>query len=634
MPTPMSDQATDGTPADAGAARPLGVAVAFVQRHWLGLAVALALTAALAGPRWYLLATSPPDGSRIQVSPWAASDIGYDLALYSAPIRYAYDGSASFAAYYEPGSHSRATPEGVPWLEVIGLFGRVTGSPFSALAVVTTLLTLAAMLLLYALALELTGDARMAALIVPIAVLAIGIIVKAGGILPLRHPDVIRGIVTIQPHREFQALYRFVPPVIPLPVFLATAIAIPRAVESGKRAWYAAAVVSLALLIYTYLFSWTAMAVAMAGWCAWLLYRREYVTLRRALAIGVGAALLATPELLARLNDAFTLSADAQARLGKDAYGIGTSQIIPAAQRFVIGLPFLYALSRGPERNRFYMALFLAPLALDVTTGIIPQPDHEVTQVWHVFAIPAFIAGGVGLAPLIPGRYARPAAVALGVLAVIGLVYTAAYQARATEQTEAAFSMPSDERAAFDWIEGHVQNDQTVVSPSVNTNLLLPVMTPAGRYTADGLGVSDDERIDRFLRAQAAFGYTEDDVFKRLDPANGYPTSDTTVPPDQLERHFEDSAAYSLFSWEIAKPQRIVDRLPEWRKQYETLLQQNDVLAAYPADFLFCGHRERYWPATHPAPGTYVTVAFQSGDAIVYALAKESDPGARPFAGC
>jgi hypothetical protein len=632
----MSNRGTEATPAGAPATGPLAAAAAFLRRHWLGMAMAVALTAALAGPRWYLLATSPPDGARIQVSPWAASDIGYDLALFSPAIRDAYDGSVSFASFYDVSRKDVATPPGVPWLEGIGLFGRVTGSPFSSLAVVTTLLALASMLLLYAFTLQFTRDAWIAAAVLPIVAVLIGVFVKAGGVLPLRHSDVLGPILRIDPEREFHAWFRFVPPSIPLPVFLATTLAIPRAVESGKRAWYVLAVASLALLIYTYLFYWSAMAVAMAGWCAWLLYRRDYVTLRRVLLIGIAASLLATPELLARVHDAFALPADAKARFGKDAYGIGTGQITSVAQRFIIGLPFLYPLLRGPERNRFYLALFVAPLALDVTRGIVPQPEHYVTQVWHVFALPAFIAGGAALVVMLPQRSMRAATVAAGALAVVGLVYVVAYQIRATRQTEAAFSMPADERAAFDWIETNVRDDQTVVSPSVNTNMLLPAMTPAGRYLQDGFftRVSDDEIIDRFLRAQAAFGYSEDDVFKRLDPANGYPTTDKTVPPDELERHFEDSAAYFSFNWEITHPERIADRLPEWRQRYEALLQQNDVLAAYPADFLFCGHRERYWPATHPAPGTYVTVAFQSGEAIVYKLVQASDPSGRPFTGC
>ncbi|HYM14911.1 MAG TPA: hypothetical protein VEZ14_05090 [Dehalococcoidia bacterium] len=608
----------------------------FVRRHWLGLAAALLLTSALAGPRWYLLASSPPDGARIQVAPWAASDIGYDLALFSPAIRDAYDGSVNFASFYNPTRRDVPTPPGIPWLEAIGLFGRVTGSPFSSLAVVTTLTALASLVLLYMLALELFADRRIAAATLPIAVMLIGILVQAGGVLPLRHPDVLRPILTIDPRREFHAWYRFVPPSIPLPVFLAVAIAIPRAVESGHRRWLALAIGALALLIYTYLFYWSAMAVALAGWCTWLLYRGEYQTLRRVLAIGVVASLLAAPELAARLHDAVALPADARARFGKEAFGIGTGQLTAVAQRLVIGLPFLYPLLRGPERNRFYIALFLAPLALDLTTGIVPQPEHYVTQVWHVFALPAFIAGAASLVVIAPRGWLRPAAVAAGALAVLGIVYAAAFQARATYEAEASFSMPSDERAAFNWIETNVRDNQTVVSPSVDTNMLLPAMTPARRYLDDGFftRVSDDEIIDRFLRAQAAFGYSESDVFARLDPANGYPTSDKTVPPDQLERHFDLSAAYFLFNWEITTPARVSERMPAWRQRYEKLLTEPHVLSAFPADFLFCGHRERFWPAVHPAPGTYVTVAFQQGQAIVYKLTSSADPDARPFSGC
>jgi hypothetical protein len=58
----------------------------FLRRHALGICVALLLTAFLAGPRWWLLSTSPSEGARIR-SPWAASDMGYDLALFAPAIR-------------------------------------------------------------------------------------------------------------------------------------------------------------------------------------------------------------------------------------------------------------------------------------------------------------------------------------------------------------------------------------------------------------------------------------------------------------------------------------------------------------------------------------------------------------------
>lgn len=628
------------SPDDRPTARPhahvLAAAAAFVGRHWLGLTLALVLAGCLAGPRWWLLATSPPEGARVQVSPWAASDIGYDLALFSPAIRDAYDGSVGFTSFYDVTRRDVPTPPGIPWLEAIGLLGRLTGSPFSALAVVTTLTAAFAFLLLYAMSLELTGERRLAAAVLPIVAMAIGMFVQAGGILPLRHFDVLRPILTVSPHREFHAWYRFVPPSIPLPVFLGAAIAIPRAVEGGRKRWIAIAALALALLIYTYLFYWSAMAVALGAWCAWLTYRREFHTLRRLLLIGAIAALLAAPELAARVHDAFALPADARARFGKESLGIDPGQFSAAAQRLAIGLPFLFVLLRGPERNRFYVALFVVPLALDVTTGIVPQPEHYVTQVWHVFALPAFIAGTADLAIMVPRRWVRPAAWAVAALAVVGTVYVAAFQVRATREVQAEFAMPADERAAFDWIESHVSDRETVVSPSVNTNMLLPAMTPAHRYLEDGFftRVSDDEIIDRFLRAQAAFGYSADDVFQRLDPGHGYPTSDKSVPQDQLERHFEDSAAYFSFNWEITHPGRIDDRVPEWRTRYAALLAEPNVLHAYPADYLFCGHRERYWAAVQPAPGTYVTVAFHQGEATVYRLADPKDPQARPFRGC
>jgi hypothetical protein len=421
-----------------------------------------------------------------------------------------------------------------------------------------------------------------------------------------------------------------------LSVFFACAIAIPKAVESGRRAWIVVAALVLALLVYTYLFYWSAMAVALIAWCAWLAYRRDYVALRRVITLGVVAVIVAAPELAARVHDAFALPADAQSRFGKESLGIDPGQFMSVAQRFAMGIPFLFMLMRGPERNRFYIALFVTPLVLDVTTGVVPQPEHYITQVWHVFALPAFIAGGAALARELLRDHARPASIAFGALAVVGVAYLAVFQVRTTAIVQDQFSMDTDEHAAFEWIDAHVSDRETVVSPSVNTNMLLPSLTPASRYISDGffIRLQDDEIIDRFLRAQAAFGYSENDVFARLDPANGYPTSDTSVPEDDLELHFELSAAYYLFNWEITHPDKIEARLPEWRTRYRQLLSDVNVLAPYQADYLFCGHRERFWRPDHVPRGTFVQVMFRQGDAAVYRVVPPNAEGAHEFQGC
>ncbi len=628
-PRPAAVAAASTAPAQDGVA-------AFLRRHALGIGVALLLTAFLAGPRWWLLSTSPSEGARVQVAPWAASDMGYDLALFAPSIRDAYDGNASLWSRYNPSQEDVPTPPGTPWLYAIGLLGRVAGGPFSALAIVTTLTALASLLLLYALALELTGVRWVSAAVLPIAVMAIGIVVQAHGVLPLRHWDVLRSVITVDSGREFHAWYRFVPPSLPLPVFLAAVIAIPRAVEDGRRRWIAAAGLALALLIYTYLFYWSAMAVALGAWCAWLAYRKDYRSLGRLIVAGIVAVIVAGPEVGARLYDAVAMPADPQLRFGKESVGIDPGQFVSIAQRFLIGVPFLYMLLRGPRRNHFYIALFVTPLVLDATTGIVPQSEHYITQVWHVFALPAFIAGGAALTQEFLRWRSRAPALVFGAIAVMGVIYLAVFQLRTTITVEDAFAVDVDERAAFDWIDAHVSDRETVVSPSINTAMLLTALTPASRYVIDGayVRVPDDELMDRFLRAQAAFGYSGQDVFDRLDPAHAYPTSDQTVPDDQLQQHFELSAAYFLFNWEITHPESIARRLPTWRQRYAALLDEDNVLAAHPAAYLYCGPRERLWKAERPASGLYVRDAFVRGGAAVYELVDAAEPGAHPFRGC
>jgi hypothetical protein len=374
-----------------------GAAVAFARRHAPGICLALLLTAFLAGPRWWLLATAPPEGARVQVSPWGASDMGYDLALFAPSMRDAYDGSVSIQTLYDASRDDVPTPPGIPWLYAIGVIGRATGDTFSALALVTTLTALASLLLLYVLAYELTGNRWAAAAVLPVVVMAIGIFVQAGGLLPLRHWDVLRPAITVHSGREFHAWYRFVPPSIPLPVFFACVLTIPRAVEGGRRLWMALAALALALLVYTYLFYWSAMAVALIAWCTWLAYRRDYVALRRLLAVGAVAAVLAAPELAARVHDALALPADARSRFGQESLGLDSGQFVNAAQRFAMGVRSCTCCSAARAKSLLHRPARHAACAR-CDDGHRPAAEHYVTQVWHVFALPAFIAGGAALA--------------------------------------------------------------------------------------------------------------------------------------------------------------------------------------------------------------------------------------------
>ena len=159
-----------------------------------------------------------------------------------------------------------------------------------------------------------------------------------------------------------------------------------------------------------------------------------------------------------------------------------------------------------------------------------------------------------------------------------------------------------------------------------------------GRLADGGFSkATDDELAERMLRVQAAFGYADDTVFQRLDienAAGGFPFTDNSGTNAQLERRLEDALAFFTFSFEIEHEERFEMRAQRWPARYAELLSEQNVLATYPADYLYCGHRERFFPAAHAAPGTLVRAAFHEGEVTIYKLADVSDPAAVLFDGC
>ena len=91
---------------------------------------------------------------------------------------------------------------------------------------------------------------------------------------------------------------------------------------------------------------------------------------------------------------------------------------------------------------------------------------------------------------------------------------------------------------------------------------------------------------------------------------------------------------YYLFNEGIRRPERLTERFPEWRQLFRRLTADTSVLDEYEADYLYCGHRERFWAAKNPAPGTVVEDAVRQGDAVLYRIVPTGTPGAVEFTGC
>lgn len=636
--------------------------MALVRRHAAGIGVALLLAAMLVGPRWWLLATDPAEGDRVQLSPWGAGTFGYDQSLYTPNIRQAFDGRWTIGGLYAFGDDRAPVQTGAIWMQTIGLLGRATGDIFSSLALVTTVAAVAAFLLFYSMGVTLTRSRFAAIAAMPIALLCVQAVTQTDTIIGLRHWSILKPVVLGDPGLDFHAWARFIAPILPLPLFFGAAIAVPFGVETGRRGWIAAGVICMTLLVYTYAFYWTSAAFALAAWLGWLLLRRDVERARRLAIIGSLTALLALPELAGTAWNTFALTQDMRARVGA---GTPAPDDIPSwsniVARFAVGVPFVAGCLRGPERNRLYITFFLAPLILVRAPLDVPQPFHYTLQVWPAFAIPAMLAGGHEIWHVLPDRGRRLATAVLAAAALAGSAQYIAVQVRATNNVDGAFAIRADEHAAFDWIDGHLGRDAVIVTPSITTNMYIAALSRSPKYIRDGFDFiartpdgrsarpSDDEIVDRYLRTQAAFGFSADDTMARLDPiyhcktpddyrchppTSNFPFKDISPGLREREAALETSMAYYLLNWEITHPETIERRIPAWRERFRELQSQPDALAAYRADYLYCGPRERLWPVEHAASGIGVKVAFQRGDVTLYRIAGPSDASARPFTGC
>jgi hypothetical protein len=409
----------------------------------------------------------------------------------------------------------------------------------------------------------------------------------------------------------------------------------PRAAESPDLRWSLVAVVALSALIYSYVYYWTAAGLAVMLWLVLLLLRGETQAARRVAALGAAALILSIPELAVVASKGREATADIQARVGQGDPGIVWSEAGDVLFRFLLGVPFLYALRRRAIDGGLYTALYISPLVLTSVDGLMPQPWHYRSQVWTAFAIPAFVAGSAEFYRMLDERRQRIVLRATAVAAMFAFVYLAALQVRAIADVSDTYAISEDEYEALKWIENNVRGDETVGSPSVITTFLLDNLTPAAGYMIGGYNpvAEDSELIDRYLRIQRAYGYDEETTFARLDPENGFPF-DKDVPESDLQHEVEKHVAFYTFYWEVTTPDRLTDRIPAWRARFNELIAEPNVLAAYPVDYLYCGPRERFWPTPEPSDGTFVRPAFESGEATVFRVVKADEPDAREFQGC
>jgi hypothetical protein len=91
---------------------------------------------------------------------------------------------------------------------------------------------------------------------------------------------------------------------------------------------------------------------------------------------------------------------------------------------------------------------------------------------------------------------------------VIALVAVAGHQVAFARNTAPAFVLPDGYKEAFDWLNRSTPRDSVVVTPSFETNMLLPVYTHANVFLPNGNQslAPTAELVDRLLIVYKVFG--------------------------------------------------------------------------------------------------------------------------------
>ena len=319
-----------------------------------------------------------------------------------------------------------------------------------------------------------------------------------------------------RPAADVPPWMRFIAPIMPLPAFF---VDDDRHTEGGRDrqprldGWCGTFV---ALLIYAYLFYWWRSRVAWPagrhGSCTGAITRPYGVWCCRR-----DRVVLALPKLIGLAHTTSHRTTTSRAPRRRRLEPLRPPQISILAQRFAIGVPILLALPARPERNRLFIAAYVVPLVLVAGSGVPPS-----ARALHRLRLANVRAPGPRRRQrrAVPPHRRSLATAGDGALAwsLVAAVWFGAFQVRAERQVNPAFAMRRTS-GGVRWIDAtSTRTDRRSVEhldePLPRGDDACLALHPRGLRRRP----SDDEIVDRYLRVSAAYGYSADDTFARIDP--------------------------------------------------------------------------------------------------------------------
>lgn len=318
---------------------------------------------------------------------------------------------------------------------------------------------------------------------------------------------------------EFSRL--FTPELTFIP-FIGGLVALYLALTRASVRWAVVAGVCLALLIPSYLYYWMFFAAGVG--LLWLEAAARgdgprVKVLTAALGLGF---LLALPYWISYarfmgLPEALEVTTRFGAERGRYVVWPGVKDLVLMA-----ATALLWWRTRE-EPFRFLLAFWVGLIAcrnVQLVTGYMVQTVHwgyRVGYIWQTITIVALLAAiprlaaKAGLVDSLKnsGLWIRRLALA-GVPLL--LVSIAGYQVTLSRNTAHAFALPPGFAEALDWINRETPRDSVIVTPSFETNMLIPVYTHANVFMPNGnLSLAPtEELIERLLITYRLFSVPGD----------------------------------------------------------------------------------------------------------------------------
>lgn len=401
---------------------------------------------------------------------------------------------------------------------------------------------------------------------------------------------------------------RFFYPELPVMLLILFGWVFAEAMSRRRVTWAIGAGVAFAATIWTYTFTWTAIAAGLLlfGIVAALRRDREDVRLVGwVIAFGV---VLSIPVWWQAVT--FMTSPNANDILERLGLQTGHFLNVNRSLEFALfGLATLLLFFRRPTPAERFLVLLVAGgvlcLQVQLLTGSTFQSWHWASRVLSPWA---FVVLAASLAKLTRNTHLVRVGIATFTAVLIG--WGALWQIAYAENVGADHVRPSPYDDAFAWLNDHAEKDSVVGSISMATNAQLTgwtsenVLLPFGGETV----APTEEIIDRSFVLFRLYGFTADEVRVWFAPD---PERDRRLSQDcgeercRLDWSVKDrdlTASLTTFTWlriqeaplnfsySLAMPPEELDRL---ERRYKALpAAPEEVLARYRFDYLILGPNE------------------------------------------